>query len=233
MLIPEVQLVAGSGTEAVKLVPVAVAMRTAGVLMPVLVAMGEQLTAISRALAAFELVPDLTLEAEALADMIRRLDALWTARRPEAVLVQGESAIGLAAALAASWRRIPVVHLSAGLRTDEFAAAAPDEANSRLIAQVADVHLAPTPIAAMNLIDEGVASRDVLITGDTGFDAALAIANRKLPASRVGTANPYGDGRAGQRAAQAVAALLGRAERPEPMPIPAFTAVPTTAPYGA
>ena len=233
MSIPEVQLVAGTGTEAVKLVPVAVAMRAAGLLMPVLVAVGEQLTTISRALAAFELVPDLTLEAQALADMIQRLDAMWAERRPDAVLVQGDSATSLAVALAASWRGIPVAHLSAGIRTDEFDAPAPDEANGRLISQVADVHLVPVPIAAMNLIDEGIPARSVLITGDTGFDAALTIANRKLPSSRMGTANPYGDGHAGRRAAQAVASMLGLAKRPAAMPIPAFAATPTTAPYGA
>jgi UDP-N-acetylglucosamine 2-epimerase (non-hydrolysing) len=233
MSIPVVQLIGGTGTEAVKLAPVAVAMRAAGLLMPVLIAAGGQLTTVARALAAFELAPALALQTEALSDLIRRLDVLWAERRPAAVVVQGDSEIGLAAALAAAWRRIPVVHLSAGLRSDEFAAPAADEVNGRLIAQVAAVHLVPVPIAAMNLIDEGVPARSILITGDTGYEAALAIAHRRLPASRVATINPHSDGRAGQRAAQAVAALLGLAERPAPMPVPASAGTTSTATYGA
>ncbi|HEU4347808.1 MAG TPA: UDP-N-acetylglucosamine 2-epimerase [Actinoplanes sp.] len=227
MSIREVQLIAGSGTEAAKLAPVATAMRAAGLLVPVLVAAGEQLTAVTRALAAFELLPDVTMPAEALTDLIRQLDDLWARRRPDAVMVQGDSPTGLAGALAAAWRRIPVVHLSAGVRCDEFEVPSPGEANGRLIAQVATVHLAPMPIAAMNLIDEGVATRSVLINGDTGFEAALAIARRKLPASRVQAVNPYSDGRAAIRAAQAVAALLGLADRPAPMPVPAFAGAST------
>ena len=233
MSIPVVQLIGGTGTEAVKLAPVALAMRAAGLLMPMIIAVGGHLTTVARALATFELAPDLALPAEALTELMRRLDALWTERRPAAVLVQGQSETGLAAALAAAWRRIPVVHLSAGLRDDEFGAPVVDEAHGRLIAQVATVHLVPVPIAAMNLIDEGIPARNILITGDTGYDAALAIAHRQLPASRVATFNPFSDGRAGQRAAQAVAALLGLAERPAPMPVRTAGGTTSTATYGA
>jgi UDP-N-acetylglucosamine 2-epimerase (non-hydrolysing) len=233
MSIPVVQLIGGTGTEAVKLAPVAVAMRAAGLLMPVLIAAGGQLTTVARALAAFELAPDLALQTEKLTDLIRRLDGLWAERRPAAVVVQGHSETGLAGALAAAWRRIPVVHLSAGLRSEEFEVPTADEANGRLIAQVAAVHLVPVPIAAMNLIDEGIPARHILITGDTGYDAALAIAHRKLPATRVATVNPYSDGRAGRRAAQAVAALLGLAEQPAPMPVPANAGSTSTGAHGA
>jgi UDP-N-acetylglucosamine 2-epimerase (non-hydrolysing) len=229
----EVQLIGGTGTEAVKLAPVAVAMRAAGLLVPQLTVVGEQFRVITRALATFDLAPGVTIDAEPLTDLILRLDMIWTERRPAAVIVLGDSPSSLAAALAAAWRNIPVVHLYAGLRHDEFETPAPDEANSRLIAQVANLHLVPVSLAAMNLIDEGVAARSVLITGDTGYDAALAIAGRRQPSSRVATASPYGDGLAAQRAAQAVAALLGLADRPEPMPIPSFTGTPSAMPFGA
>ncbi|HET6534180.1 MAG TPA: UDP-N-acetylglucosamine 2-epimerase [Actinoplanes sp.] len=233
MSIPVVELIGGTGTEAVKLAPVARAMRAAGLLLPVMIAAGAQLTTVARALATFDLAPDLALPAEALTDVIRRLDALWTQRRPAAVVVQGHSEIGLAGALAATWRRIPVAHLSAGLRSDEFGAPAAHEANGRLIAQVAAVHLVPVPIAAMNLIDEGVPARSILLTGDTGYDAALVIAHRRLPTSRVAPVNAHSDGRAGQRAAQAVAALLGLAPPPAPMPVPAVAGTTSTATHGA
>jgi UDP-N-acetylglucosamine 2-epimerase (non-hydrolysing) len=116
-----------------------------------------------------------------LTEMIRQLDELWTERPPAAVVVQGDTTTSLAGALAAFWRRIPVVHLEAGLRSGDLDSPFPEEANRRLVAQVAALHLAPTPMAAMNLLDENIATGDVLITGNTVVDATLAVAGRKLP----------------------------------------------------
>jgi UDP-N-acetylglucosamine 2-epimerase (non-hydrolysing) len=120
-------------------------------------------------------------QAELLTEMIRQLDELWTVRAPAAVIVQGDTTTSLAGALAAFWRRIPVVHLEAGLRSGDLDSPFPEEANRRLVAQVASLHLAPTPLAAMNLLDENIATGDVLITGNTVVDATLAVAGRKLP----------------------------------------------------
>jgi UDP-N-acetylglucosamine 2-epimerase (non-hydrolysing) len=186
---PEVHLVCGTRPQAVRLAPVASAMREAGVVAPVLVAGGRYPAMVGQALTAFGLSPDVTLRvergagsrAELRTEMIRRLDALWAERAPAAVLVQGDTTTSLAGALAAYWRRIPVVHLEAGLRSDGLESSFPEEADRRLVAQVATLHLTPTALAAMNLLDEGVATGDVLITGNTVVDAALAVAGRRLP----------------------------------------------------
>ena len=189
MSLPEVHLVGGTRPEAVKLAPVATAMRTAGLLTPILLASGQHPAMVTQALAAFDLTPDITLEvtrstgsqAELLTEMIRQLDELWAIRTPAAVIVQGDTTTSLAGALAAFWRRIPVVHLEAGLRSGDLDSPFPEEANRRLVAQVAALHLAPTPLAAMNLLDEHIATTDVLITGNTVVDATLAVAGRRMP----------------------------------------------------
>ncbi|BEL10897.1 UDP-N-acetylglucosamine 2-epimerase (non-hydrolyzing) [Actinoplanes sichuanensis] len=185
----EVHLVGGTRPEAVKLAPVALAMREAGLLTPILLASGQHPTMVTQALAAFDLTPDITLQveretgsqAELLTAMIRELDELWSVRTPAAVIVQGDTTTSLAGALAAFWRRIPVVHLEAGLRSGDLESPFPEEGNRRLVAQVAALHLAPTPLAAMNLLDEKIPVTDVLITGNTVVDATLAVAGRKLP----------------------------------------------------
>jgi UDP-N-acetylglucosamine 2-epimerase (non-hydrolysing) len=189
MSIPEVHLVGGTRPEAVKLAPVAAAMQRAGVLQPVLIASGQHPTMVGQALTAFGLEPDVVLQvtrttgtqAELLTEMIRQLDELWAQRIPAAVIVQGDTTTSLAGALAAFWRRIPVVHLEAGLRSGDLDSPFPEEANRRLVAQVAALHLAPTPLAAMNLLDENIATGDILITGNTVVDATLAVAGRRLP----------------------------------------------------
>jgi UDP-N-acetylglucosamine 2-epimerase (non-hydrolysing) len=187
--LPEVHLIGGTRATAVKLAPVVTAMRTGGLLAPVLVACGQHPAEVARAVAAFDLTPDVTLRSEhdtgtqpeLLTEMIRKLDQLWAERTPAAVLVQGDTTTSVAGALAASWRRIPVVHLEAGLRPGGLDSPFPEEANRRLIAQVAALHLAPTPLAAMNLLDENIHTGDILITGSTAVDATLAVSARRLP----------------------------------------------------
>ncbi|NMO54003.1 UDP-N-acetylglucosamine 2-epimerase (non-hydrolyzing) [Actinoplanes sp. TBRC 11911] len=204
MSLPEVHLIGGTRPEAVKLAPVAVAMREQGLVEPVLLASGQHPAMVVQALAAFDLTPDVTLtverttgsQAELLTEMIRKLEELWDRRPPAAVIVQGDTTTSLAGALAAFWRRIPVVHLEAGLRSGDLDSPFPEEANRKLVAQVAALHLAPTPLAATNLLDENVPGDGVMVIGNTVVDATLAVAGRKLPfenaavaASRAGSTN--------------------------------------------
>ena len=187
--LPEVILIAGTRPEAIKLAPVAAAMRAAGRLAPVLVASGQHPEMVNQALAAFDLVPDVTLrlqrvtgsQPELLTEIIRQLDELLGERTPAAVVVQGDTTTTLAGAMAAFWRHIPVVHLEAGLRSGDLDSPFPEEANRKLVGQLAAMHLAPTTLAATNLLQENVAPAGVLITGNTVVDAALAIAAKELP----------------------------------------------------
>ena len=189
MSLPEVHLIGGTRPEAVKLAPVAIAMREQSLITPILLASGQHPAMVTQALAAFDLTADITLpveratgsQAELLTEMIRRLDDLWVTRPPAAVIVQGDTTTSLAGALAAFWRRIPVVHLEAGLRSGDIDSPFPEEANRKLVAQIAALHLAPTPLAATNLLGENVTAADVMITGNTVVDATLAVAGRRLP----------------------------------------------------
>lgn len=185
--IPEVHLVAGTRPEAIKLAPVAAHMRRRGRLRPVFVASGQHPTMVGQALDAFGATPDIALpltrhtgsQPELFAALTERLDALLGEHRPAAVVVQGDTTTTFAAALAAFWRRVPIVHLEAGLRSGDLAAPFPEEANRRLVAQLADLHLAPTAAAAANLLDEGVPADRVLLCGNTVVDAALEVLARQ------------------------------------------------------
>lgn len=185
----EIHLIAGTRPEAIKLAPVVTAMRAAGRMTPVLVASGQHPQMVDQALAAFDLTSDVTLtvdrvtgsQPELLTEMIRQLDALFGEREPAAVVVQGDTTTTLAGAMAAFWRRIPVVHLEAGLRSGDLDSPFPEEGNRRMVGQIAALHLAPTPLAATNLLDEHVPADQVLITGNTVVDAAVHIAGLAAP----------------------------------------------------
>jgi UDP-N-acetylglucosamine 2-epimerase (non-hydrolysing) len=90
---------------------------------------------------------------------------------PDVVLVQGDTATTMAAALAGFYSRVLVAHVEAGLRTYDNAAPWPEEANRRVVGAVADLHFAPTELAAANLLREGVPPESVHVTGNTGIDA--------------------------------------------------------------
>jgi UDP-N-acetylglucosamine 2-epimerase (non-hydrolysing) len=185
--LPEVHLIAGTRPEAIKLAPVVIAMRAAGRVTPVLVASGQHPTMVAQALAAFDLEPDVVLpvervtgsQPELMTAMVSTLDALFAERPPAAVIVQGDTTTTLAGALAAFWRQIPVVHLEAGLRSGDLDSPFPEEGNRRLVGQLAALHLAPTPLAATNLLDEGVPPNKVILTGNTVVDAALTVVDGK------------------------------------------------------
>jgi len=79
------------------------------------------------------------------------------ARDPCWLVVQGDTATAAMAALAASYAKIPVAHVEAGLRTQNPRNPFPEEINRRLIADLAQLHFAPTSTALENLLREGIA----------------------------------------------------------------------------
>lgn len=100
------------------------------------------------------------------------LGAHFAAHRPDAVVVQGDTNTAAAAALAAQFAGIPVVHIEAGLRSNDRAM--PEEINRMLVGVVADLHCAPTAEAADNLRRGGVDPAAIAVTGNTVVEATLA-----------------------------------------------------------
>lgn len=89
----------------------------------------------------------------------------FTAKPPAAVIVQGDTNSVSAGAQAGNYLGIPVVHVEAGLRSRDRNM--PEEINRLVVGAVADLHCAPTPIAAENLRREGVDESRILLTGNT------------------------------------------------------------------
>lgn len=185
----EVLLLVGTRPEAVKAAPVALCLAEHPHLRPAIVHSGQHAVMVEQALAPFGLRPDELLhitratggQAELFSSLLPALDELLDRRRPAAVLVQGDTSTALAGALAAFWRRIPVVHLEAGLRTGDLTAPFPEEANRQLIARLAALHLAPTAAAATALRAETLSGGPIVVTGNTVVDAALCVAAAAAP----------------------------------------------------
>jgi len=98
--------------------------------------------------------------------------------RPDIVLVHGDTATTFAASLTAYYQQIPVGHVEAGLRTGDLYSPWPEEGNRKLTSAIAELHFAPTLTSQQNLLNEGIRSQDLVVTGNTVIDALLMIKNR-------------------------------------------------------
>jgi UDP-N-acetylglucosamine 2-epimerase (non-hydrolysing) len=109
---------------------------------------------------------------------IAALDRVLADAAPSMVLVQGDTTTTFVGSLAAFYRRIPVGHVEAGLRTHDKANPFPEEINRRLTSVIADYHFAPTDTARKALLREGFPRERVFVTGNSVIDA-LRLAVRK------------------------------------------------------
>lgn len=142
---------------------------------------GQHKEMLAQALSAFGIVPDITLDTmrggqglgELTASLIRGIDAVVDAYRPSWIVVQGDTTTSMAGAMVGFYRRIPVAHVEAGLRTGRLDAPFPEEFNRRVAGMVARMHFAPTDAARRNLLREGVPSSAVMVTGNTVIDSLL------------------------------------------------------------
>lgn len=186
-----VMVVVGTRPEAIKLAPVVQALRGTGLAVRICLS-GQHPDLAGAALADFGLAADRLLSAcrpgQSLAELgaraLSQLAAAMTRDRPRVVVVQGDTTTALAAALAARAGGRLVAHVEAGLRTFDIAAPFPEELNRVAIARVANLHFAPTPGARANLIAEGVAPRDIEVTGNTIVDAVFWLGMRKAAPQR-------------------------------------------------
>jgi UDP-N-acetylglucosamine 2-epimerase (non-hydrolysing) len=141
---------------------------------------------LDQVLDAFSVTPDYDLDlmqpAQTLAALTARilagLDPVLEAAAPDLAIVQGDTTTTLAGALAAFYRRIPVAHVEAGLRTGDPEQPFPEEMNRVLTARLAALHFAPTPRASAALAAEGIRRERVFVTGNTGIDAVLYVRDR-------------------------------------------------------
>ena len=126
------------------------------------------------------------LTARALVEIGRVLDD----ERPDWVVVQGDTTTVMAGAIAAYYRRIPVCHVEAGLRSGDIYQPWPEEVNRRVVGSFAALHCAPTQTARDALLRENVEAATVHVTGNTVIDALRWVTQRvsEQPALAAGLA---------------------------------------------
>lgn len=183
---PVVMVVYGTRPEAIKVAPVVRALEAAEDFEVFTVVTAQHREMLDQVNDIFGIRPDADLNLMAhgqtlnqlASNVIRQMDAVYDRVRPAAVLVQGDTTTVMAAAISAFNREVSVVHLEAGLRSGNMRSPFPEEANRKLVSQIASTHLAPTAESKRNLLAEGIAEDAVLVTGNTVIDALQWTADR-------------------------------------------------------
>lgn len=184
-----VLFVFGTRPEAIKMAPAIERVREREGMRAVVAVTAQHREMLDQVLELFDIVPDFDLDLmrdrqrpeDVLARALTELSRLIAETRPDIVLVQGDTITTLAGALAAFYARVPVGHLEAGLRTGDLSSPFPEEANRRLVSQVAALSFAPTPHAEACLLAEGAAPGSVIVTGNTVVDAVREMAEKDSP----------------------------------------------------
>ena len=136
----------------------------------------------------FSISPDVNLDVmqpnQMLGDLTGRvisgMEDIIRDRKPDRILVHGDTTTTLAATLAAYYQKTPVGHVEAGLRTGNMYAPWPEEINRKLTDAIADRLYAPTDQAASNLRREGINGDHIVVTGNTVIDALIDVVNGPL-----------------------------------------------------
>ncbi len=182
----KILVVFGTRPEAIKMFPVIAALRAEPGLETRICVTAQHRDMLDQVLALVGLVPDVDLNLmkpgqslDALsAALLTGLGAAYDAEKPDRVLVHGDTATAMIGALAAYYRKIPVGHVEAGLRSGDIHHPWPEEINRRMVAQIADQHFAPTQSAVEALRREGTDPATIHETGNTVIDALLATRDR-------------------------------------------------------
>ena len=179
-------VVFGTRPEAIKMAPVVAALKATPGVETLVCVTAQHRQMLDQVLELFGLVPDDDLDlmapGQSLPDLFARILTGMTTvlenRRPDLVLVHGDTSTTLATALAAFYARVPVGHVEAGLRTGNLQAPWPEEANRRLTAPITALHFAPTTRSRDNLLAENLPAASIHVTGNTVIDALLAVVGR-------------------------------------------------------
>jgi UDP-N-acetylglucosamine 2-epimerase (non-hydrolysing) len=131
----------------------------------------------------FEIKPDYDLDImkpsqdlfDVTCNVLQGLKSILEKEHPDLVLVHGDTTTTMAASLAAFYAGIPIGHVEAGLRTGVKRAPFPEEINRRVTGCLADIHFAPTEQARQNLLNEGISSATIHVTGNSVIDALLFV----------------------------------------------------------
>jgi len=178
----------GTRPEAIKMAPVIAELCKTTGFETVVVVTAQHREMLDQVLDLFKIIPAFDLNimsngqtiSQITSKVLEGMDKVLDSIKPDMVLVHGDTTTTFAAALSAYYKKIPVAHVEAGLRTFNKYSPYPEEINRKLTTSLSDLHFAPTESARENLMREGISSEHIVVTGNTVIDALLGVVGLKF-----------------------------------------------------
>lgn len=175
----KVMLVFGTRPEAIKMCPLVQELKLRGTFDVKVCVTGQHREMLDQVLSCFKIEPDYDLSImqsdQTLFDITSKIlmgiESVLEQEKPDAVLIHGDTTTTFATALACFYKKIPVAHVEAGLRTHDLYSPFPEEFNRRAVGVIAALNFCPTPLSRDNLLKEGKRADRIFITGNTVIDA--------------------------------------------------------------
>lgn len=182
-----IMLVFGTRPEAIKMAPLVKAFQKQSEIFETIVCVtGQHREMLDQVLTIFDIIPDFDLnimkQGQDLYDVTSRILSgmrdVFSQCTPDMLFVHGDTTTSFAAALAAFYKQIPVVHIEAGLRTHDIYSPWPEEMNRQMTGRIATLHFSPTTLSQHNLLKENITLDKIFVTGNTVIDALLWVTEK-------------------------------------------------------
>ena len=175
----KILVVFGTRPDAIKMCPLIIELKKRRGIETVVCVSGQHREMLDTVLDDFGIHPDYDLsvmkEGQSLFDIteciMQGIKPVLESEKPDMVLVHGDTTTAFAAALSAFYKRIPIGHVEAGLRTYSIRSPYPEEFNRRAVSLISDIDFAPTKSARYALISDGKDPERIFVTGNTVLDA--------------------------------------------------------------
>lgn len=197
----KVLIVFGTRPEAIKMAPVVKAFQANTAFETLVCVSGQHRSMLDQVLSIFDIVPDIDLNimkpGQTLTDItvsvLQGVERVIKDKKPDLILVHGDTTTAMAAALAAFYHQVPVGHVEAGLRTRDVSRPWPEEMNRCVIDVVGRWLFAPTEESRQALLDERISPERIAVTGNTVIDALLMAADliKRNPQRQKGFAEEF------------------------------------------
>ena len=183
MKVKNILIVFGTRPEAIKLAPLIKLFQEDSNFRIKICVTGQHREMLDQVLSLFNIIPDFDLnvmkKSQSLFDItIEVMSGLKNIIRADNfnyMVVHGDTTTSTSAALSAFYEKLPVLHVEAGLRTKNIYSPYPEEMNRQLTSRLAKYHFAPTKKSKLNLMNEGIEEKNILITGNTVIDSLFLI----------------------------------------------------------
>ncbi len=179
-------VVFGTRPEAIKMAPLVKVLQQSSKLKVKVCVTAQHREMLDQVLQLFDITPDYDLDLMRLeqtltqltCNILQGMEGVFALYKPDWVLVHGDTSTTFATSLAAYYQQVKVAHIEAGLRTRNLYSPWPEEANRQITGRLAGLHFAPTSQAQANLLQEGVASSIIHVTGNTVIDSLVSVSKR-------------------------------------------------------